>query len=75
MDEPKFGDIVETNFRYSEKQLKKREFGQSQVSFSGNPAVYHPGDTVNLPYGSGETSTIYAIGLAWMAAQSGIGPG
>ena len=74
MSELKFGDIVETNFVYSQKQLDNREFGQSRISFSGNPAIYHPGDTVNFPFESGETSTIYAMGQAWMAAQSGVGP-
>ena len=71
----KFGDIVESNFHYSEKQIATRQFGQSKIEYSGFPAIYHPGDTVNLPYGSGETSSFDAMGLAWSAYQSGLGPG
>jgi hypothetical protein len=44
------------------------------VSFSGNPIVYTPGDVVHLPYASGELSTIQAVGLAWGAFASGVGP-
>ena len=71
----KFGDIVETNFIYSKEQIERRQFGQSPVEYSGIPAVYHAGDTVNLPYGSGEISSFNAMGLAWAASQSGVGPG
>jgi len=74
MTEPGFGDIVETNFIYSTEQRAKRKFGDSEVQVSGNPAVYHAGDVVNLPYGSGERSTIEAIGLAWAAFASGVLP-
>lgn len=74
MSDLNFGDIVETNFIYSDRSIEKREYGQSQIKVNGNPAVYHPGDTVHLPFASGETSTIYAIGQAWLAAQSGVGP-
>ncbi len=70
----KFGDIVETNFVYGEKQIATREFGRSPVEYEGNPAIYHTGDTVNLPYPSGDTSTASAMGAAWSANQSGIGP-
>lgn len=69
-----FGDIVETNFNYSNRSVEKREYGRSEIKANGNPAVYHPGDTVHLPFASGETSTIYAMGQAWLAAQSGVGP-
>jgi len=72
MAEPKFGDIVETNFIYSERQDAIRTFGKSNISFSGQPAIYHAGDTVHLPYASGEVSTIQAIGLCWAARQSGV---
>jgi len=70
----KFGDIVETNFIYGEKQIESREFGRSEITYEGNPAVYHTGDTVNLPYTSGEISSIEAVGLAWTAQASGGGP-
>jgi hypothetical protein len=74
MTEPKFGDIVETSFIYSNQQRDKRKYGDSDVQVSGNPAVYHAGDVVNLPYVSGERSTIEAIGLAWGAFTSGVLP-
>jgi len=71
----KFGDIVETNFHYGEKQLDVREFGKSPVKYEGNPAVYHTGDTVNCPYGPDEISSIQALGIAWSLQGSGVGPG
>tara|TARA_Y100001938_G_C7973796_1_gene370722 strand:+ start:468 stop:698 length:231 start_codon:yes stop_codon:yes gene_type:complete len=74
MSDPKFGDVVDTNFIYSEEQRKVRKFGDSEVLVSGQPATYHPGDVVHLPYASGETSTIEAIGLAWGAFASGVLP-
>ena len=74
MTDLNFGDIVETNFVYSKDSVDKRQYGQSQIKSNGNPAVYHPGDTVHLPFASGETSTIYAMGQAWSANQSGISP-
>ena len=74
MTTPNFGDIVETNFIYSTEQRAKRKFGDSDVQVNGNPAVYHAGDVVHLPYGSGERSTIEAIGLAWAAFASGVLP-
>ena len=74
MSDPKFGDIVETNFVYSDEQREVRKFGESEVLVSGQPATYHAGDVVHLPYVTGETSTIEAIGLAWGAFSSGILP-
>tara|TARA_R100000231_G_scaffold104430_1_gene77428 strand:- start:4 stop:234 length:231 start_codon:yes stop_codon:yes gene_type:complete len=74
MTNPKFGDIVETNFIYSDEQREIRKFGESEVLISGQPATYHAGDVVHLPYASGETSTIEAIGLAWGAFASGVLP-
>ena len=74
MSDPKFGDIVETNFVYSDEQREVRKFGESEVLVSGQPASYHAGDVVHLPYATGETSTIEAIGLAWGAFSSGILP-
>lgn len=69
-----FGDVVATNFIYSQEQLDGRIYGDSEISYSGIPTVYHAGDVVHLPYESGETSTMEAIGLAWAAFASGIGP-
>lgn len=69
-----FGDVVVTNFIYSQEQLDGRIYGDSEISYSGIPTVYHAGDVVHLPYESGETSTMEAIGLAWAAFASGIGP-
>ena len=71
---PGFGDIIQTRVELSEGQLTKREFGKSPVKLSGNPARYHAGDTVNLPFGSGETSTIGAMGDAWAATVTGGSP-
>jgi hypothetical protein len=69
-----FGDVVASNFIYSQQQIDGRIYGDSDISFSGIPTVYHAGDVVHLPYASGETSTMEAIGLAWAAFASGIGP-
>ena len=74
MTNPKFGDVVDSNFIYSSEQRKKRKFGDSDIQVEGNPATYHAGDVVHLPYQAGETSTIEAIGLAWGAFASGIDP-
>jgi len=71
---PEFGDVVDSNFIYSQQQLDARIYGESAISYDGNPTVYHPGDVVHLPYQSGETSTMEAIGLAWAAFASGVGP-
>lgn len=69
-----FGDVVETKYVLSESQLNASAFGNSTVYYSGNPIVYSPGDVVNLPYSSGELSTLEAVGLAWAAYASGIEP-
>jgi len=74
MTNPKFGDVVDSNFIYSDEQRKKRKFGDSDIQVEGNPATYHAGDVVHLPYEAGETSTIEAIGLAWGAFASGVEP-
>ena len=71
---PNFGDVVDSNFIYSQGQLDIRIYGESTISYEGNPTVYHAGDVVHLPYQSGETSTMEAIGLAWAAFASGVGP-
>jgi hypothetical protein len=69
-----FGEIVETRYILSEEQLNASKFGFSEVFYSGSPTVYSPGDVVNLPYTTGETSTINALGAAWAAYASGVGP-
>ena len=69
-----FGDVVDSNFIYSSDQLDTRIYGESTVSYSGVPTVYHIGDVVHLPYVSGETSSMEAVGLAWAAFASGLGP-
>jgi hypothetical protein len=69
-----FGDVVATNFIYSQEQLDGRIYGDSEIQYSGIPTVYHAGDVVHLPYQSGELSTMEAIGLAWAAFSSGVGP-
>lgn len=75
MTTPNFGDIVETTFTQSTEQIDTRKYGFSEIRVSGSiPAVYHAGDVVHLPYTSGETSTMEAIGLAWAAYVSGVGP-
>ena len=50
MTNPKFGDIVDTNFIYSDDQRTVRKFGDSDIQVSGNPGTYHAGDVVHLPY-------------------------
>jgi NADH dehydrogenase FAD-containing subunit len=74
MTTPNFGDVVDSTFIYSAEQLDGRLYGNSEVSYQGVPTVYHVGDVVYLPYASGETSTMEAVGLAWQAYASGIGP-
>lgn len=69
-----FGEIVDGTFVLSEEQIEIRKYGLSDVTLSGIPTVYHAGDVVNLPYASGEVSTMEAIGLAWGAFASGITP-
>jgi hypothetical protein len=69
-----FGDVVETKYVLSAEQLNASAFGNSTVYYSGSPIVYAPGDVVNLPYTSGELSTMEAVGLAWAAYASGIEP-
>jgi hypothetical protein len=66
-----FGDIVDGVFVLSEEQVKIRRYGKSNIKVSGTPTVYHAGDVVNLPYESGETSTIEAIGACWSAFATG----
>jgi len=70
-----FGEIVDGTFVLSPEQVESRKYGFSDIKVSGIPTIYHAGDVVNLPYTTGETSTIEAIGLAWSAFSSGIGPG
>jgi hypothetical protein len=74
MSNPKFGDVVDSNFIYSNTQRDVRKFGDSDIQISGNPATYHAGDVVHMPYKASETSTIEAIGLAWGAFASGVSP-
>lgn len=74
MTDPVFGDIVTTNQTLTQEQQEVRRFGNSPISLSGVPTLYHAGDVVHLPYQSNETSTIQAIGLAWAAYASGIAP-
>jgi hypothetical protein len=69
-----FGEIIETRYILSQEQLDASKFGFSEVFYSGSPTVYSPGDVVNLPYTTGETSTINALGAAWAAYASGVGP-
>tara|TARA_R100000005_G_C4829320_1_gene106543 strand:+ start:144 stop:365 length:222 start_codon:yes stop_codon:yes gene_type:complete len=69
-----FGDIVDGTFILSPEQIESRKYGFSDIKASGIPTIYHAGDVVNLPYATGETSTIEAIGLAWSAFSSGIRP-
>lgn len=68
---PEFGDVIDSNFIYSSGQIEGRLYGDSAISYSGNPTVYHVGDVVHLPYQSGERSTIEAVGLAWQAFATG----
>jgi hypothetical protein len=69
-----FGDVVSTNFIYSQEQIDGRIYGDSEIQYSGIPTVYHAGDVVHLPYQSGELSTMEALGLAWAAFVSGVVP-
>jgi hypothetical protein len=69
-----FGDIVDGTFSLSPEQVAVRKYGESTVKLSGVPTVYHAGDVVNLPYASGEISTMEAIGKAWAAFSSGVTP-
>ena len=69
-----FGDIIDGTFVLSEEQVEIRKYGFSPIDASGIPTVYHVGDVVNLPYASGEISSIEAMGLAWAAFSSGITP-
>jgi hypothetical protein len=71
---PDFGEVIETRYVLSEAQLNASKFGFSEVYYSGNPTVYSPGDVVHLPYTTGETSSLKALGNAWAAYASGIGP-
>ena len=69
-----FGEVIETKYVLSSEQLETSAFGNSPVYYSGSPIVYSPGDVINLPYTSGELSTMEAVGLAWSAYASGIEP-
>jgi hypothetical protein len=69
-----FGDVVESRYNLSDAQLAASKFGFSDVYYQGSPTVYSPGDVVHLPYASGETSTMQALGSAWAAYASGVGP-
>jgi hypothetical protein len=69
------GDIVESPFIYGKPQREERRFGFSPIQLSGEPAIYHPGDVVYLPYAAGEVSSMEAVGLAWSAAQQASGSG
>lgn len=69
-----FGDIVDGTFTLSPAQVEVRKYGKSPIKFEGVPTVYHPGDVVNLPFASGEISTMDAIGLAWGSFSSGVVP-
>ena len=69
-----FGDVVDGTFFLSPEQVLTRKYGYSPIKASGIPTVYHAGDVVNLPYSSGEVSTMEAIGLAWGAFASGVTP-
>jgi hypothetical protein len=69
-----FGEIVDGTFALSPEQVDVRKYGFSPIKASGIPTVYHPGDVVNLPFASGEISSMEAIGLAWYAFSSGVVP-
>jgi len=69
-----FGDIVDGTFVLSKEQVEIRKYGSSPIDARGIPTIYHVGDVVNLPYASGELSTLEAVGLAWGAFSSGVGP-
>jgi hypothetical protein len=74
MADPGFGDVVDTTTFPSQEQIDSRKRGFSPISYDGTPVTYHAGDVVHLPYGVNETSTIEAVGLAWAAFASGVGP-
>jgi hypothetical protein len=67
-----FGDIVDGVFVLSEEQVKIRKYGFSPIQASGIPTVYHAGDVVNLPYVTGETSSMEAIGACWAEFATGV---
>lgn len=69
-----FGEIIDSTYVRSVRQDRVRTAGLSPIEYQGNPAIYHAGDVVNLPYVSGEISSIEAVGLAWSAYASGITP-
>jgi len=69
-----FGEIVDGTFFLSPEQVEVRKYGYSPIKASGIPTVYHAGDVVNLPYASGEISTMEALGLAWGSFSSGVVP-
>jgi hypothetical protein len=69
-----FGEIIDATFALSAEQVDIRKYGFSDIKYSGIPTVYHAGDVINLPYASGEISTMEAVGLAWGAFASGITP-
>lgn len=69
-----FGEVVDSTYVRSARQDEVRKDGFSPIQFQGNPTVYHAGDVVNLPFVSGEVSSIEAVGLAWAAYASGITP-
>lgn len=69
-----FGEIIDGTFVLSTLQVDERKYGFSPIKASGIPTVYHPGDVVNLPYASGEISSMEALGLAWGSFSSGITP-
>lgn len=71
---PGFGDIVDSTTPANKKQLDRRQYGFSTISYDGSPTVYKPGDVVYLPYDITEKSTMEAIGLAWAAYAEGITP-
>jgi len=69
-----FGDIIDGTFTLSPEQVEIRKYGKSPIKSEGVPTVYHAGDVVNLPFTSGEISTMEAIGLAWGSFSSGVAP-
>lgn len=69
-----FGDIIDGTFTLSPEQVEIRKYGKSPIKSEGVPTVYHAGDVVNLPFASGEISTMEAIGLAWGSFSSGVVP-
>lgn len=69
---PNFGDVVDSSTPATQKQLDKRQYGFSTISYEGSPTVYKGGDVVHLPYETTEKSTMEAVGLAWAAYAEGI---